>query len=96
MTRQEIEERAVAAWTEVGDSWDSNEPRDAVISRHLTALAVAALEEAARAVCWKCEGGEETAPKLAAERFHYDYAVCPATKIHDLIAALKPKEVPGE
>ncbi len=98
MTRQEIEERAkgLAAAMRAAEPWKESVAR---AEYHLTDAVLATLEEAARAVCFDCRHGvvlhankEGRTARWIHEDEEGDPCPCYSSEIHDLIAALKPKE----
>ena len=99
MTRQEIEERARNLMSEEDIARYDDDNEVWVVERHLTALALATLEEAARAVCFDCRHGVVLHANKEGRMAHWihedeegDPCPCYSAEIHDLIAALKPRE----
>lgn len=98
MTRQEIEERAAAAASDLRDECGWPTEAEQRLERHLTTLAVATLEEAARSGCQYCRQCHPVRKVILIGYVDWRHdlggdlhlsASCARSEIHDLIAALK-------
>ena len=87
MTREEIRERAV----QIGDDVEitsTHEEWNATVEMHIAKIVRATLEEAARAVCERCETDAPAYDPECGWWYHTDLIGCDATPIHGLLAAM--------